>query len=260
MRPRSFNLPYVACLLLEPTVIVMRHTMLALLVTCLPAMPLAAQFEGTVHMRIPAPAGSGDGDMAVKIAVKGDMQAMVMQMPASAGPMAGMEMRTIIDAKANTATVLIPLPAGMPGMGAMANAKGVKSVTDLSQVSVDVGAGNDKGEVKKLGTKQKIAGLDCDDYEITQANVPTTRACITHEIGRFVFPGRGGMVGRGGSPPAWSKAFGNDPGFPLKVWGTDGGVLMETISVDKRPVAASAFEIPEGYVDMSGMMRGRGGL
>jgi len=238
----------------------MRRTMLALLVSCLPVLPLAGQFEGTIHMKIPAQAGAGE-DMLVKIAVKGDMQAMLMQMPASAGPMAGMEMRTIIDSKTNTATVLIPLPPGMPAMGGMANAKGIKSVTDLSQISIDLGAGNGKSEIKKLGTKQTIAGLACDDYEITQPNAPITRACITRDIGRFVFPGQGGMLGRGGSPPpGWAKAFGKDPGFPLKVWNADGGTVMEITAVDKRPVGASAFEIPEGYVDMSGMMRGRGGF
>ncbi len=236
----------------------MRRLMLAMLVGSLSALPLAAQFEGTIQMKIPAAAG--DAETTLKIAVKGDMQAMAMQMPASAGPMAGMEMRTIIDAKANTATVLIPMPPGM-AMGAMANAKGIKSVTDLSQVSVDLGVGDGKSEMKKLGTKQKIAGQDCDDYEITQANAPTTRACISHELGRFVFPGRGGMMGgMGGSPtPGWSHAFGKNPAFPLKVWNTDGSVLMEITSIDKRPVSTSAFEIPEGYMDMSGMMRGRGG-
>jgi hypothetical protein len=34
---------------------------------------------------------------------------------------------------------------------------------------------------------------------------------------------------------------------------------MEVTSVDRAPVAASLFEIPDGYVDMSAMMRGRSG-
>lgn len=233
--------------------------MLVMLVSGIPVAPLAAQFEGTINMRIPALAGAGDGDMTMKIAIKGDMQATTMQMPASAGPMAGMEMRTILDAKANTATVLMPLPPGMAAMAGMGNAKGIKSVTNLSDITVDLGAGAGKSDTKRLGTKQKIAGFECDDYEITQPNAPPTRACVSHALGRFVFPQTGmGMGARSGSPPGWANAFGKDPGFPLKVWDRDGNVVMEITGVAKGTVAPNVFEIPDGYMDMSGMMRGRG--
>jgi hypothetical protein len=68
------------------------------------------------------------------------------------------------------------------------------------------------------------------------------------------------MGRRGGSSvPSWSKAFGDRPAFPLKVWSEDGKMDLEVTSVDRAPVAASVFEIPEGYVDMSAM-RGRSGL
>ncbi len=237
----------------------MRRMMLLMLVSCIPALPLAAQFEGTINMKIPAMAGTGDGDMTMKIAIKGDRQVSVMQMPASAGPMAGMEMRTILDAKANTATVLMPLPSGMAAMAGMGNAKGIKSVTDLSDITVDLGTGGGTGEPKRLGTKQKIAGFECDDYEITQASAPPMRACISNALGRFVFPqAGGGMLGQAGSTPAWAKAFGKDPGFPLKVWNSDGHVAMEITTIEKGPVSARLFEIPDGYMDMSVMMRGRG--
>jgi hypothetical protein len=240
---------------------VMRRLMQVVVVSCIPALPLplAAQFEGTINLKVPAMAGSGDADLTMKIAIKGDKQVSIMQMPASAGPMAGMEVRTVLDAKSNTATVLMPLPPGLAAMGGMGNAKGIKSVTDLSDITIDLGAGGQKSETKKLGTKQKIAGLDCDDYEINQPNAPPVRACISQALGRFVFPqAGGGMVGRAVSPPGWAKAFGNDPGFPLKVWNTDGSVAMEITAITKGPVSATLFEIPDGYMDMSGMMRGRG--
>lgn len=237
----------------------MRRLMLLMLVNCIPGLPLTAQFEGTVNMKIPAMAATGDGDVTMKIVIKGDKQVSIMQLPASAGPMAGMEVRTILDAKANTATVLMPLPPGMAAMGGMGNAKGIKSVTDLSDITIDAGAGGGKSETKKLGTKQKIAGFECDDYEITQPSAAPMRACISHAMGRFVFPQTGGGIGgRAGSPPGWATAFGKDPGFPLKVWNSDGRVAMEITSIDKGPVPASVFEIPDGYTDMSGMMRGRG--
>ena len=145
--------------------------MMVMLVSCVPLLPVAAQFEGTINMRIPAMT-AGDGDMVMKIAIKGDMQATTMQMPASAGPMAGMEMRTILDAKANTATVLMPLPPGMAAMAGMGNAKGIKSVTSFSDITVDLGTGSGKSETKRLGTKQKSPASSA---MITRLLNPTSR-------------------------------------------------------------------------------------
>ena len=66
------------------------------------------------------------------------------------------------------------------------------------------------------------------------------QACIAESLGRFVFPQTGGgMGGRGtaSSAPAWTTAFGGKPGFPLKVWQSDGTVVMEVLSVEKAPVS-----------------------
>jgi len=238
----------------------MRRIVALIFVSLIPAAPLAAQFEGTIHLKL---SGSGTGEsMTMKMAIKGDMQATVMEMPASAGPMAGMEMRSIFDGKANTVTVLMPMPPGMPAMPGMADAKGFKSVTDLSKISPSGEQSDSKVEIKKLGTSEKIAGFDCDDYEITQGSGKVTRACITQSLGRFIFPGASGSMGRrgGSAPPEWAKAFGNRAAFPLKVWTPDGKIAMEATSVERGSVPASAFEIPAGYVDMAGMMRGRGGI
>jgi hypothetical protein len=87
------------------------------------------------------------------------------------------------------------------------------------------------------------------------------QACITESLGRFVFPLTGGGMGGRGSgapPPPWTTAFGGKPAFPLKVSQSDGTVVMEVLSVDKAPVSASVFEIPDGYVDVASLFR-RGG-
>ncbi|MGE5730595.1 MAG: DUF4412 domain-containing protein [Gemmatimonas sp.] len=241
----------------------MRRIVALVLVSLMPAAPAAAQFEGTVHMKMSGSGSAAAEGMTMRIAIKGDRQATIMAMPPSAGPMAGMEMRSIIDGKANTMTTLMPMPPGMPAMPGMADAKGFKTVTDLSKVSV--GAQSDaKVEIKKLGTTQKIAGFDCDDYEITSGTGSITRSCITQSLGRFILPEAGGGMGmgrRGGSaPPPWAKAFGDRAAFPLKVWTTDGKIAMEVTSVEKGPVPESLFEIPDGYMDMGAMMRGRGGI
>ena len=89
------------------------------------------------------------------------------------------------------------------------------------------------------------------------------RACIAQSLGHFLFPTTGGgMPGRGGgngTSPAWTKAFGKNPGLPLKVWSTKGEVAMEVTSIEKGSVPASMFEIPDGYVDMASLFGGRRG-
>ncbi|MEO7083041.1 MAG: DUF4412 domain-containing protein [Gemmatimonadaceae bacterium] len=229
------------------------------------ATPLAAQFEGTVNMKMSAPTGGGTGEINMKISVKGDRSATVMSMPASSGPMAGMEIHSIFDPKANTMTTLMPMIAGMANIPGMQNAKGLKTVVDLSKAGqMSAGRAGATGavpeaDIKKLGTSETIAGMSCDDYEITSNGQPM-RMCMTSALGRFTLPQMGGGMGRGGAttPPAWSRAFGSKPMFPLKVWSTDGKMAMEVTSVQKGSVPESMFEIPDGYVDMAAMMGGMG--
>jgi len=238
----------------------MRRAVALILASAMAAAPAAAQFEGTINMKMAEGSEGLASGVAVKILIKGDKQATIVTMPASAGPMAGLEMRSILDTKANTVTMLMPLPPAMAKMPGMTDAKGMKNVMDFSKIQPDSTSG-DKVSVKNLGTHEKVAGLDCDDYEVTSKK-DVTRVCITHSVGRFMFPQMGGPMGRGrnSSAPAWTEMFGDKPSFPLKVWTPDGKVEMEVTSVDRGSVPASMFEVPAGYVDMAAMMRGRGGV
>jgi hypothetical protein len=231
----------------------------SVLVSLAAAGPLTAQqFEGTVHMKMSGNAQNPEG-MAMRTAIKGDQQVTIITLPANAGPMAGQEVRAIMDPKSQTVTTLVPMPAGMGAMAGMPDAKGMKMVLDLSKASANAGS---KADIKKLGTSQKIAGMSCDDYQITDENGKSVKACITASLGRFMLPDMSGGMGRrgGGGQPAWAKAFGDRPAFPLKVWSEDGSTNLEVTSVDRTPVAASLFEIPAGYVDMSAMRGRSGGL
>jgi hypothetical protein len=118
----------------------------------------------------------------------------------------------------------------------------------------DIGGGNldAKSDIRRLGTSDTIAGVSCDDYEIKEEKSTPMRACITTALGAFAFPisGRGMMGGRGSASPGWARAFDGKPGFPLKVWSSDGSVALQVTEIDKTPVEDSAFVIPEGYVTM----------
>ena len=237
----------------------MRRILASVLLPLAAAAPLAAQqFEGTVNMKMTGNAGNAEGT-ALRVAIKGDQQVTIVTLPATAGPMAGAEVRSIMDPKAQTMTTLMPMAPGMGAMVGMPDAKGIKMVLDFSKMADQASAS--KTEIKKLGTTQKVAGMSCDDYQITDENGKVVKACITASLGRFMLPDMSGGMGRRGGrggQPAWVKAFGDRPAFPLKVWSDDGNTGMEVISVDRAPVAASLFEIPEGYVDMSAL-RGRSG-
>jgi hypothetical protein len=221
------------------------------------ALPLGAQgFEGTVSMRLSSP----QGEMDAKYQFKGDKMAMVMIAPASSGPMAGSEIRMIMDPAAKTMTMLSPIPAGMGGGGMFpADAKGIKMVMPMDGAAAGQGASGPAPTITKLGTSQTIAGMKCDDFEMVEDNTKM-RMCLATGMGKFTFPEMsGGMGGRGrggNSTPAWAKALGSNPGFPLKVWEASGKIAMEVTAIDRGAVPASAFETPAGYVDMSGMMGG----
>ena len=228
------------------------------------AAPLAAQFEGTVSMKLSGTGPQNMGDISMKMMVKGDQQATLVTLPPGAGNgmMGGMEIRMVYDPKTMTATTLMPLPPALAQAPMFASAKGLKMVADLSKTTANPNASSDVTvDIKKLGTTERIAGYDCDDYEIKPSNGDAMRACIAQSLGHFLFPNTGGPMGRGSSgSPAWTKAFGTKPGFPLKVWSpAGGGVAMEVTSIEKGSVSADMFAIPDGYVDMGAMMGGRRG-
>ncbi len=234
---------------------------LPLLLTIALALPLGAQgFEGTVAMKVIAPEGAID----MKYAIKGDRMAMTMAMPASAGPMAGMEVRMLMDPAAKTITMLMPLPAGMGGGGFLpADTKGIKTVTPIPEATD--GAAEGSASLKKSGTSQTVAGMKCDDYEVTDGST-TTKVCLATGLGKFNYPSLGGGFGgrgnRGGgvnASPGWSKGLGNAPGFPLKVSDAAGNTVLEVTSLQKGPIGDDVFAVPAGYVDLQAMMGGRGG-
>ncbi len=240
----------------------MRITQLLLPMMVL-AAPLAAQgFEGTVT----ASMGAADGTVGeMKFLVKGDQTSVVMTGGANMGPMAGAEIRIIMDTKAGKSTMLIPLTGDMAAQfGAMGggNMKGIKQVVDLHQLAGrGQAADTTTPEVKALGTSQTIAGHKCNDFEITSRK-EVTRVCLSTDMGTFTFPSMGGGPGGRGrgaaGSPSWTRLMASHPGYPLKVWTTDGKVSFEVTKIEKGNVPASAFEIPEGYMDLGGMMGGRG--
>jgi hypothetical protein len=225
----------------------MRKTLM-LLATPLAVMPLAAQeFRGTIAMEISG--GEMPQPMNMTLYIDGSRQAIVMKAPPSAGPMAGMEMRMVLDPETRKMTVLMPKPAGMPTMPGVD--KGFKIDQDIEGVPTNEEAPADVS-VRKLGTSQTIAGMSCDDYEVTTSE-GKVNMCITDELGRYMVPEVSGM-GRNPEIPAWARAFGRRPAWPLKIWGGADGTQAVVTSVNRGPVPAAMLDPnPEGYGAFPGM-------
>lgn len=213
---------------------------LPLLLLPLLAAPAAAQdFEGTIAMTMTS--AEMPEPLAVRLYLTADKQAMVMAMPSSAGPMAGKEVRMVVNPAAGKITTLMPPPPGMP-------AKGMKMVMDFSSVAAEAEAANVK--VTPLGSSQVIVGMSCDDYEIVTEE-QTVKVCVSRELGRYRFPE---MTGARPEMPGWVKAFGDKPAFPLKVWTDDGSLTMEVTAVERGPVSGEILDDnPEGFMSVPGM-------
>lgn len=220
----------------------MRRLALLFAAPLLLAAPAAAQdFEGMVAMKVtnnemPEP-------ITMRMYVTADRQAMVMPMPESAGPMAGKEVRMVINPGTGKITMLMPAPPGVP-------AKGMKMSMDFSQIAADAQEDASNVKITALGSSQTVGGMRCEDYEVVTEE-ETVKMCVSTEMGRYRFPE---MTGPRPTVPAWVEAFGNKPAFPLKVWTDDGSMTMEVISIERGPVAAEILDDnPEGFMAMPGM-------
>ena len=226
-----------------------------LLLPVLAAAPLGAQqFEGSLNVRI-----RGDNSTETLDGVmtsKGNRTAIVFTAPASAGPMAGRDVKVIVDIDAKLATMLAANPPGMPAMG---NMKGVKMSMKLEDIAGEVrdGMKDVDGELKKVGTSQTIAGTKCDNYQFVTKGEKPVNLCVTSELGHFNLIDPGAMGGANGGPK-WARMIKKGDLFPLKVWTSESDVYFEVTGVARKSVPESMFVIPSGYMDASGMMGGMG--
>ncbi len=208
----------------------------------------AQTFEGTIALKATT---AGQPEIALEMQVKGQRNVVITTLGPETGPLAGQQMRIINDAAKGEMVMLMPIPPGMPIPGA-AGAKGMKVVMNLKEIEASAPKTPDP-VITRLGTSQQVAGMQCDDYSVKVGN-DTSYICSTEAIGAIALP-----IGPNGQQPAWSRALGNRPFFPLKVWGD--GMTMEVTRVTRGSVPDSAFSYEGNYVDMTSMMGGmmRGG-
>jgi hypothetical protein len=219
-----------------------RHVSLVLtsLVALSPSLFAQAPFEGVVTMQVTMP---GVAPLESVMSVKGTRGRSDMTMN-------GMQAYTVMDFDKGSIFMVMPAQRMFMNMSEALT----KTLADTAAVA-DV-------SFKPTGKKGTFAGVSCDYYLIQFQAEMDADACIAKGLGTFF--GMGGPSARGNSAPGAQKAMRQlakqfkGGAFVLKMDMRQKGqpsLSMEVTSLEKKPVDDSAFVLPEGFRDMSGMMK-----
>lgn len=113
----------------------------------------------------------------------------------------------------------------------------------------------DKSEVEKTGQTKEIAGYPCEIWKISNEKGENLTMCMADGLGTFMTPGNP-MARK--QAPDWAKEIVAEGFMPLEVIEESGGsetVQMRATKIEEKSLSDSLFEIPEGYRDMSSMMK-----
>ncbi len=221
--------------------------LVAFLAAVLPSALSAADFEGTVHMKVTSNKKPSTIDYQVKTGFvrtnvttgKGEIATIIM------------------DTAKGTMTILIPgqkmyltrpIPAAQPRDDAPT-----------------APAGGNRPLVQ-TGQTETVLGYTCTKYISPSANGDTVELWVTSDLGNFA--GFGGGMGAGGggrqsSNQEWAKLVQGQGFFPMRVITKDSAGneknRMEVTGVDKGPLPADTFSPPAGYQELNmGQMTGQG--
>jgi hypothetical protein len=194
-----------------------------------PAARAAAQFEGTITLRISATRGGGD----MRYSIKGD--------------------RLRIDLNASTGGMYIIADNGATKM--VMPAQRIYLEPPLPKVSDQAAAKAKKTSAKATGRKETIAGYQCEHYLIT-GDDGQYDACFSKQLGHFMAP-MNPMMGGAGSGDVLGEL--GDSGFPLKVQKVGGETTLEVMKIEKKVLGEEMFAIPADYqkMDLGAMRQGR---
>lgn len=206
-----------------------RAMMMAAAVAAVPMATAAAQFEGTITMRISSTRGGGD----MRYSIKGD--------------------RLRIDLSATTGGMYIIADSGLVKMAMPAQR--IYLAPNLPKPGDQAAAKAKKTPMKPTGKKETIAGYQCEHYLVT-AEDGQYDACISRQLGKFMAP-MNPMMGAGKPGDVLSEL--GDDGFPLRVRKVKGETALEVTKVEKKALSDAMFTIPADYqrMDLGELMKGR---
>jgi hypothetical protein len=104
---------------------------------------------------------------------------------------------------------------------------------------------------EKTGTKETIAGIDCEDWTVKDPSGKHTEVCLADGLAFFDLDGVKG--GSGGS--SFSKQLREKKQFPLKSVDFDASgketSRTEATKIEKKKLDDSTFEVPAGYAKLT---------
>ncbi len=198
----------------------------------------AADFEGTVVMKVTGQAGSPlPGEMTYSI--KGSAFRVDMVAP-GAGRLAA-----VMDSTKPSMLILVldrKLYLSQP-------------IPPAAKPSENAGAALAEAGIQKTAITEKIAGYDCVKYIARSAN-SITELWATDKLGAFAAFGGGNpmMGGMGGS---WEAVMGDLNLFPLRVIIIEAGkesLRMEASEVTKKTLSDAMFSAPADFQNAATMM------
>jgi hypothetical protein len=217
---------------------------LASLLIALPTAGAQAPFEGVITMMVTVP---GAAPMENIMSVKGARGRSEMSMQ-------GMQAYAITDFDKGTVTAVLPTQRMYMNLGE-AMTKTLPDPEAAAEVTF-----------KETGKKGTFAGVACNYYLIQYKTGMDADACIAKGIGTFF--GMGAAGGRGNSAPGVQKAMRQlakqfkGGAFVLRMDMREAGQLRlstEVTKLEKKAVDDAVFVVPEGFQDMTAMMKGMPG-
>ncbi len=106
----------------------------------------------------------------------------------------------------------------------------------------------------KTGETKTIAGKNCEVWNV-ESEDNTVEVCMAQGLGKFMMPRS--PMGRSNAPE-WVDEVMERGAMPLEVIevSSNGNELqMRATRIEEKSLEASLFEVPEGYKDMSSMMK-----
>lgn len=113
----------------------------------------------------------------------------------------------------------------------------------------------DESEVEKTGQTKEVAGHSCEIWKVSNDQGDKLSMCMADDLGTFMTPGNP-MARK--QAPGWAKEITEEGFMPLEVVEESGGsetVQMRATKIEEKSLSDDLFEIPQGYRDMSGMMK-----
>ena len=188
-------------------------------------------FEGIIHFEIPEMTKQGMGEMPYM--VKDGRVRMELGKDAKGGAM-------IFMPEQNKMAIIMEAMKGYMTM-------------DIDDPTVEDNYEKNPN-MQKTGSTKTIAGKSCEVWEVNEEN-NIYRLCVAKGLGNFMMP-QNPMAQS--NTPQWAKEAMAEGFMPLEIIDVTGGkneLKMRATKIEEKSLSASLFEIPEGYNDMSGMMK-----